>query len=110
MELAEGNFVLDNLAAALEFSRCFNHSLILKLVSVAVKTSSHSFWTGPNRPICVNPTKFRAVRDTAIWVFREQAMPKHVKHMRHAIGFTCYRGTSFDAGTIDPVARILSRA
>ena len=40
MELAEGNFVLDNLAAALEFSRCFNHSLILKLFPVAVKTSS----------------------------------------------------------------------
>jgi hypothetical protein len=57
MELAEGNVVLDNLAAALEFSRCFNHSLILKLFTVSVNTSSHSFWTGPNRPICVNRPK-----------------------------------------------------
>ena len=30
--------------------------LILKLFSVSVKTSSHNFWTGPNRPICVNRT------------------------------------------------------
>ena len=47
MELAEGNFVLNNLAAAHEFSRCFNHSRILKLFIVTVKTSSHNFWTGP---------------------------------------------------------------
>jgi hypothetical protein len=57
MELAEGNFVLDNLAAALEFSRCFNHNpILLKLFIVSVKTSSHGFWTGRNRPIGVNRT------------------------------------------------------
>ena len=38
MELAESNVVLDNLAAALELSSCFNHSRILKLFTVFVKT------------------------------------------------------------------------